>query len=98
MSRLVAETLEHMCVATWKVPDVARFKVVRLGLTGRVNHCRANPAFEHKRPFGRNCMPVKLAHSAGLESHGYTRDSLRDRSCSTVASLPKLFPRTFPFD
>src|SRR5207244_3266268 len=37
MSRFVAETLEHMGVTTWKVPDVAGFKVVRLCLTSRID-------------------------------------------------------------
>ena len=69
MSRFVAEALEHVGMATWKVPDIARFEVIRLGLTGWVNHCCASPAFEHERPLGRSSVPVKLAHHAGLELH-----------------------------
>src|SRR6266576_1842677 len=78
MSRLVAETFKHMGVAAWKVPDVARFKVVRLRLTSRVNHSCADPAFENKRPFGGRSVPMKLSHHSGLELHCYTGDSLRD--------------------
>ena len=45
MSRIVAETLKHVGMATRKVPDVAWFEVVRLGLTSRINDCCTNMAF-----------------------------------------------------
>src|SRR4030095_10196056 len=69
MSRLVAETLEHMAVAAWKGPDVAGFKVVRLRLTSRVDDRSTNAPFQNQRPLGGSSMPVKLAHHAGFELH-----------------------------
>jgi hypothetical protein len=45
MSRFVAETLKYVGVAAWKVPDVAWFEVVRLGLTSGINDCCTNTAF-----------------------------------------------------
>jgi TolB-like protein len=69
MGRLVAETLKHMAVAAWKVPDVAGFKVVRLRLTSRVDDRSTNAPFQNQRPLGGSSMPVKLAHHAGFELH-----------------------------
>jgi hypothetical protein len=45
MSLFVTDTLEHVSVAAWKVPDVAWFEVVRLGLTSRINDRCTNMAF-----------------------------------------------------
>jgi hypothetical protein len=69
MGWIVAETLEHMGVATWKVPDVARVEVIRLCLTSRIDHRSTNAPLEHEGPLGGSSMPVKLAHHAGLELH-----------------------------
>ncbi len=96
MSRVVAEALEYVGMATWKVPDIARFEVIRLGLTGRVNHSCASPAFEHKRPLGRSSVPVKLAHHARLELHGYTGDSLGDGKLLDSRFLSKTVSRYLP--
>jgi hypothetical protein len=69
MSRLVAETLEHMALAAWKVPDVAGFKVVCLRLTSRIDDRCTNVPVQNERPLGGSSMPVKLAHHAGFELH-----------------------------
>src|SRR5205085_11102277 len=97
LCRLIAEAFEDVRVAAWKVPDVARIKVVRLGLSSRVDHRGAHTTFQYERPFRRGCVPVELAHDAGLKLHRYARDSLRDRQLLDSYFLPKTIPKNFPF-
>src|SRR6266436_9689253 len=52
MRRFIAEALEHVRVAARKIPDVARLKVVRLGLPGRIDHSGPHASFQDERPFG----------------------------------------------
>src|SRR6476469_1275113 len=96
MSRFVAETLEHVGVAAWKVPDVAWFEVVRLRLTSRVNHCCAGAAFENERPLRCSRMPVKFAHHAGFKLHRHTGDSFGDRQLLDSRFLSEAFFQNFP--
>ena len=95
MCRFIAEAFEHVSVATWKVPNVARIKVVRLGLSGRVDHSGAHTTFQDKRPFRSRCVPVKLAHHAGFKLHRYARDSLRDRQLLDSYFFAKAVPENF---
>src|SRR5437868_5465614 len=97
LCRLVAKTFEHVRMTARKVPDVARIKVVRFSLSSRVDHRGAYATFQHERPFRSGCMPVKLAHDAGLKLHRHARDSLRDRQLLDSYFLPKTIPKNLPF-
>jgi len=96
MSRFVTEALKHVRVATWKVPDVAWFEVVRLGLTSRINDCCANTVFENERPFRCSRVPVKFAHHAGFKLHRHTGDSFGDRQLFDGCFLSETVPQNFP--
>src|SRR5207237_44004 len=97
MRRLVAEAFEHVRMATRKVPDVARIKVVGFGLSSRVDHRGAHTPFQDERPFRSGCVPVKLAYNAGLKLHRYAGDSLRDRQLLDSYFFSKAVPENFPF-
>src|SRR5205823_3243723 len=97
LRRLVAETFQHVRMTAWKVPDVARIKVVRLGLSSRVDHGCAYTTFQDERPFRSGCVPMKLAHDAGLKLHRYARDSFRDRQLLDSYFFPDAVPKNFPF-
>ena len=94
---LVAEAFEHVGVTAWKVPDVARIKVVRFSLSSRVDDGGAYATFQHECPFRSGCMPVKLAHHARLQLHRYAGDSSRDRELLNSYFLPDAVPENFPF-
>ena len=97
MRRLIAETFEHVRVTARKVPNIPRIKVVRFGLSGRVYDRGAHTTFQDERPFRSGCVPVKLAHDAGLELHRYARDPFRDRQLLDGYFFPKAVPENFPF-
>jgi hypothetical protein len=86
VTRLVADTLQHVAVAAREVPDVAGFEIVGLGKAAWVDDGGADAALENKRPFGRGGVPVQFAHRAGrIETPAIP---LEIGSCATVASLP----------
>ena len=96
MGRFVAEALEHVGVTAWKVPEIAWFEVIRLRLTGRVNHCCANAAFENERPFRCSRVPVKFAHHTGFKLHRHAGDSFGDGKLFNGRFLSKTVPQNFP--
>ena len=96
MRRFIAEAFKHVSVAARKIPDVARIKVVRLGLSGRVDHGGAHTTFQDERPFRSGCVPVKLTHDAGFKLHRYARDSFRDRQLFDSYFFAKTVPENFP--
>jgi len=89
MSRLVAKTFEHMRVATGKIPDIPRRKIVRFGLAGRIDDCRAYTSSDDKGPLRCGRVPVKLAHYARLKLHRHARDSFRDRQLLNRRFFPE---------
>src|SRR5207244_8940841 len=78
MCWFIAEAPEHVRMATRKIPDVARIKVVGLGLSGRIDHGGAHASFQNERPFRSGCVPVKLSHHTRLKLHRYASDPFRD--------------------
>ena len=74
----VAEAAEDVGVAAGEVPDVAGFEIVGLGAALRIDDGGAHAAADDERPFGGGCVPVELAHDAGLENHGDAGDAFRD--------------------
>ena len=95
MCRFIPEAFEHVSVATRKIPNVARIKVVRLRLPGRIDHSGAHTSFQDERPFRSGRMPVQLAHHAGFKLHRYARDSFRDRQLLDSYSFAKTVPENF---
>jgi hypothetical protein len=95
MCRFIPEAFEHARVAARKIPNVARTKVVRLGLPGRIDHRRAHTTFQHKRPSRSRCVPVQLAHHAGFKLHRYASDSFRDWQLLYRCFLAKTVPKDF---
>ena len=83
-------------MAARKIPDVARIKVVRLSLPGRIDHGGAHTTFQDERPFRSRRVPVKLPHHAGLKLHRYARDSFRDRQLLDSYFFSKTVPENFP--
>jgi|SRR5204863_1377751 len=96
MSRLATQTLEHVSVSTWKVPDVACLKIVRFSLTSWINDRCTNAAFENERPFRSSGVPVKFAHRAGFKLHRYTSNSLGDRQLLDGRFLSEAVSENFP--
>src|SRR5262245_14569720 len=79
MCGFIPEAFEHVGVATRKIPDIARIKIVRLRLSGRIYYSCAYTALQYKCPFRSRCVPVQLAHHARFKLHRYAGDSFRDR-------------------
>ena len=96
MCRFIPEAFQHVSVATGKIPNVARIKVVRFSLPGLIDHGGAHTTLQHKRPFCSSRVPVKFAHHTRLELHRYARDSFRDRQLFDSYFLAKTVPENFP--
>src|SRR5580765_1264086 len=96
MCWFIPEAFEHVSVATRKIPNVARIKVVRLALPGRIDHGGAHTTLQHKRPFRSRGVPVQLAHHAGFKLHRDARDSFRDRQLLDSYFLAKTVPENSP--
>src|SRR6266513_3075710 len=96
MCRFIPEAFEHVCVATRKIPDVARFKVVRFRLPCRIDHGGAHASFQDERPFRSGCVPVKLPHHARLKLHRHASDPLRDWQLFDSYFFSKTVPENFP--
>src|SRR6266513_4844807 len=79
MRGFIAETFKHVGVAARKVPNIARIKIVRFGLSCRVNYCRAGTASDDKSPLRRCRMPMKFAHYSGLPLHCHAGDPFGTR-------------------
>src|SRR5580704_998851 len=85
---LVAQRLDDMAMAAWKIPDVARQEIVGLRTALGIDHRGPHRAFSDEGPLRRGGVPVKLAHHSRLHAHGNTRNPLRDRQlfhCSFLA-------------
>src|SRR6478672_12992869 len=95
MRGFIAETFEHVGVAARKVPNIARIKIIRFGLSRRVNYCRTRTPCDDKGPLRRGRMPMKFAHYSRLQLPRHARDSLRDRQLLGCNFLPETVPQNF---
>ncbi|MNE27432.1 hypothetical protein D3C80_1208430 [compost metagenome] len=77
--RAVRQRLDRVPVTFGKIPNVPCAEVRHFTLALRVDDGDAGMAFQHKRPFGGNGVPVQLADTARLQRHIYPGNAFRNR-------------------
>ena len=77
--RAVRQRLNGMAVAFWEIPHVAGPEIRHFAFALGIEDGDARMAFQHKRPFGGDGVPVQLTHAARLQRHVDARYAFGDR-------------------
>lgn len=77
--RAVCQRLNGMAIAFREIPHVAGAEIRHLAFSLGIEDGDASMAFQHKRPFGGDGVPVQLAHAARLQRHVHARHAFGDR-------------------
>ena len=67
--RAVRQRLNGMAIAFWEIPDVAGAEIRHFAFALGIEDGDARMAFQHKRPFGGDGVPVQLTHAARFQRH-----------------------------